>query len=94
MNFSRFFRAPQQLDDEAKSRNAIDELLNFGATSYYPKLLAWLEKEAASPLKVGNHLDMIQSAVRANTLREVRDTLVKRVEHARAAASAEGEDDA
>jgi hypothetical protein len=30
-------------------------------------------------------MDMIQSAVRANTLREIRDTLVKRIANARAA---------
>jgi len=31
-------------------------------------------------------MDMIQSAVRANTLREIRDTLVRRVSNARSAA--------
>jgi hypothetical protein len=87
MNFQRFFRPQaEELDDEAEQINRINELLDFAATAYYPKMIQWLEDEANRPLAVGNHSDMIQSAVRANTLREIRDTLVRRIEHARSAA--------
>ena len=87
MNFQRFFRPQaEELDDEAEQINRLNEVLDFGDTSYYSKFISWLENEANKPLTIGDHGDMIQSAVRANTLREVRDTLVKRVEHARSAA--------
>jgi len=87
MNFQRFFR-PQadEKDDDAEYINKINEVLDFADTSYYNKFISWLENEANKPLTIGDHGDMIQSAVRANTLREIRDTLVRRVEHARSAA--------
>lgn len=85
MDFSRFFAKREQADEDTSRVNAINEMLDFAATSYFPKYIQWLEKEANRPLLVGDHMQMIQSAVRANTLREIRDTLVKRVEQARAA---------
>lgn len=90
VDFRRFFR-PKELDDDAEQANLANEVLDFAATSYFPKFLAWLDREAGKPLKVGDHMDMIQSAVRANTLREIRDTLVRRIENARAALTPEDE---
>lgn len=83
-DFARFFRTRPD-DEDAERLNTINELLDFGATSYFPKFIVWLENEANRPFSIGDHMQMIQAAVRANTLREVRATLVKRVEHARAA---------
>ena len=88
--FNPFRRHPS--DDGERNELVVEsEILEFANTSYFPKLLVWLEKEAARPLKIGDHSQMIQSAVRANTLREIRDTLVKRVEFARAAMSEDTE---
>lgn len=67
------------------------EVLEFAETAYFKKFVDWLDREAFSPLNVGNEVDIIQSAVRANTLREIRNTLVKQVERARAA-TMEGEE--
>lgn len=87
MNFQRFFRPhAEELDDESDQINRINEILDFADASYYGTFISWLEAEANRPLTIGDHGDMIQSAVRANTLREIRDTLVRRVDHARSAA--------
>jgi hypothetical protein len=87
-DFARFFRrqAVEEIDPDTDMLNKANELLDFASTAYYEKFLAYLDKESSRPLKVGDHMDMIQSAVRANTLREIRDTLVKRVANARSAA--------
>lgn len=86
-DFRRFFRPQvEPTDPDADLLNRANELLDFGNTAYYAKFLEWLDREASRPLKVGDHMDMIQSAVRANTLREIRSTLVRRVSDARAAA--------
>lgn len=93
-DFMRFFRprVADITDYEAEVLNQANELLDFAATAYYEKFLAWLDKESSRPLKVGDHMDMIQSAVRANTLREIRDTLVRRVANARSAAMGTGDE--
>ena len=85
----RFFRPRPAVesDPEDTALNDANELLDFAATSYYRKFIDWLENESFRPLKVGDPNIMLQSAVRANTLREIRATLVSRVAHARAAAS-------
>jgi len=87
-DFARFFfrRPVEEIDPDADILNKANELLDFAATTYYQKFLEYLDKESSRPLKVGDHMDMIQSAVRANTLREIRDTLVRRVSNARSAA--------
>jgi hypothetical protein len=88
VDFGRFFRRPavEELDVDSEILNQANELLDFSSTVYYSKFLEYLDKESSRPLKVGDHMDMIQSAVRANTLREIRDTLVRRVANARSAA--------
>ena len=89
VDFGRFFRprVEEVVDVETEILNDANEILDFANTSYYAKFMAYLDKEAGRPLKVGDHMDMIQSAVRANTLREIRDTMVRRVSNARAAAT-------
>jgi hypothetical protein len=67
--------------DKAAFQEAID-VLDFSQTPYYGRLLTWLEEQAAQPLVVGDHLDMVRSAVRANTMREVRRHLLRSVEAA------------
>lgn len=79
------FRRKQRSDDADAGLYSEAEVLEFASTAYYQKFVGWLEREAMRPLKIGGHEEMIQSAVRANTLREIRDTLVRRVEVARAA---------
>jgi hypothetical protein len=91
--FKRFFRMVrnQPQDVEATVSAEVHELLDFANTAYYPKFLAYLDREAAKPLKVGDHMDMIQSAVRSNTLRDIHSTLVRWVMHARSAVQQEEE---
>ena len=87
-DFARFFRRQvvEEIDPDTDMFNKANEFLDFAATVYYERFLAYLDKESSRPLKVGDHMDMIQSAVRANTLREIRDTMVRRVANARSAA--------
>jgi len=89
VDFGRFFRPRpvESIDPDAELLNSANELLDFSATPYYAKFIEWLEREANRPMKVGDHMVMIQSAVRANTLKEIRDTLVRRVSNARSAAT-------
>lgn len=86
-DFLRFFR-PQvdPLDPDADLLNQANEILDFANTAYFGKFMEWLDREAGKPLKIGDHMDLIQSAVRANTLREIRSALARRVSSARDAA--------
>jgi len=88
LSFSRFFASPQveELDVDAEVLNQANELLDFSSTTYFTKFMDYLDREASKPLKVGDHMDMIQSAVRSNTLREIRTTMLRRVSNARSAA--------
>jgi len=87
--FNPFRRRVGEVDPDIEQINKSAEVLEFAATPYYQKYIDWLYREATKPFIIGNHSDMIQSAVRANTLREIRDTLVKQVELARAAIAGE-----
>ncbi len=90
----RFFRPRvEPLDHDAELLNKANEILDFAATAYFAKFMEWLDREAAKPLKVGDHMDMIQSAVRANTLREIRSALARRVSDARDAAQQVSEEE-
>jgi len=88
VDFGKYFRRDEVevVDHDAELLNEANEILDFSNTAYFTKFLAYLDKEASRPLKVGDHMDMIQSAVRANTLREIRDTMVRRISSARSAA--------
>jgi len=87
-DFARFFRpSSEAVDPDAEALGQANELLDFASTAYFPKFIGWLEAEALRPMKISkDSTDLIESAVRANTLKEIRDTLVRRVSHARAAA--------
>jgi hypothetical protein len=88
-DYLRFFRPkPESTDDLSRLLNNCNEVLDFANTAHFPKFIAWLEREALRPMKISKDAsEMIESAVRANTLKEIRDTYVRRVSDARAAAT-------
>jgi len=86
-DYTRFFRRSTVVSVEpAVEQESVlaEEIVAFGALPYFAKFVAWLDAEAFRPLKIGNQLDMVQAAVRANTLREIREHLVKEIARARA----------
>lgn len=83
--FDKFFREEDGPDPDLKEIQAAQEILSFAQHPYYEKFLEELDRDAGAPLAVGNHMDMIQAAVRSNTLREIRSRLANRVKRAEAA---------
>jgi hypothetical protein len=53
------------------------EIVNWTQMPYHATFMEYLRTEIDKPLLVGNHMDMIQSAARANTLKEIRDYLLR-----------------
>lgn len=88
-DYLRFFRPKiEPLDPDAEMFNKANELIDFANTAYYVKFISWLEEEIMKPTVVSKDLTVnTESAVRANTLKEIRSTLVRRVASARAAAT-------
>lgn len=85
--FARFFRVEEQEetgDDLVKAH----DIMEFASTRHFARFLEWLQAQADEPLSVGDHSDMIQQAVRANTLREVRTKLLRDLNVAREAVEA------
>jgi hypothetical protein len=67
------------------------QVIAFAMLPYYERYLVWLEREASKPLPIGDHMEMVKVAVRSNTLREVKEHLIREVRSARAAVSVERE---
>jgi hypothetical protein len=87
--FARFF-APDEDEDEGVEE--ANEIVAFANMPYYPKLLAWLASEADKPMTIGDHMNMVLAAARANTFKEIRKSLQHRVEQAVRLIEAERED--
>jgi hypothetical protein len=81
---ARFFRDEDAVADDATyavAREAVDWV----SQPYHEKFCKWLDDEASKPFQIGqDQMALIQAAVRANTLREVR----RHVERVRVAAMA------
>lgn len=76
-DFASYFR-----DEEAERESEVLEqarrFLDWSSCDYHAKFLDWLNREASKPIPVsGNHMDVVQAAVRANTLREIIQHLTR-----------------
>lgn len=76
-NFSRFFR-DEQVEAEQGAVDRARMVLDWVSQEYHPKFEEWLEREASKPMDISaQHMDLVKSAVRANTLKEIREYLGK-----------------
>jgi len=89
--FDRFFRDEED-DRQQEVLSEAHSLLKWASEPYFPVFLGFLEREAAKPLVVGDHMELVKQAVRANTLREIRADLLRKVNLAQAAIAQTRED--
>jgi hypothetical protein len=68
--YSRFFH-----EDDGGEEFPFRIVLDWVSQEYHAKFLEWLDAESSKPLPIT--ADLVKAAVRANTLKEVRDHLVK-----------------
>jgi hypothetical protein len=88
--FSPYFEpSEEELEEERKAREDAHEVLAWARHPYFKKHIASLERMANEPLPIGDNDNLVQAAVRANVLREVRADLLKLVDRAKAAISVE-----
>lgn len=82
--FSRFFRTDPTDEDGLKPEEITEaeELCAWAALPYFQKYLNHLDKEASKPAVISDHVAMIQSAVRSNTLRAEKEYLTVHVKRA------------
>jgi len=74
-DFTKYFRNEQE-EAEAQAVDMAREVLDWVGQAYHAKFDQWLESEASKPLDTSKpHAELIQSAVRANTLKEIRQYL-------------------
>ena len=80
--FKKFF----ENDEEEPGTDLTEcrEVLEFARTLYYPKLIAYLEREADAQLVIRDNVSMIQSAARINAFKEVKAHLKRQVRDAAA----------
>ena len=73
--FRHFFQDKEEVEYEAHVERC-REVLDWTGQAYHKQFLSWLDEQAGKPYEVSeNHMAMVQAAVRANTLREVRQYL-------------------
>lgn len=85
MSVSDFFANLFQTDDTddlATMRSRAGELVLAERTPFVERLMEYLDEEADKPVKIGG--DMIESAVRANTFKEIRAKLKRDFKEAHA----------
>lgn len=76
-----FFRDADPAVERAEA--LADEILDVAERPYWKRFMEWIDKQAAAPLKISSdHMDMVQSAVRANVYREIRDHLTTEIRKA------------
>ncbi len=79
--FRRLFQTEEEDDQGLILAN---EILEAARLPYFDKLIVYLEAEADKPLTVGGQVEMIRSAERINTFREIKQKLKKDVARAKA----------
>lgn len=58
-------------DEEDYQEDKARQIIEFEGIPYYRDFRSYLISEIQAPLKVSDHASMIQSAVRANTFKEI-----------------------
>jgi hypothetical protein len=81
--YSRFFEVEEDKSAEAELVTHSD-VLDWAGRAYHAKFMEYLENGFNRPVKVGEPMDMVQAAVRANTFREIREHIQKLVKYAEA----------
>lgn len=73
-DFGSYFRREQE-DAEIRVVARAREILDWMSQAYHQQFMAWLEEQASRPFSLDKPDKIVQSAVRANTLREVQEHL-------------------
>jgi len=74
-------------EDEEVSEHSYEiahELLNWAAMPYFKTFCEYLDREASKRYEIGNHLDMVKDAARANAYREIREDITRDIRRAEA----------
>lgn len=89
MRFWEYFTPPaeEQAEPDVAEANVVME---FARSEYRVRLLAWLDREGSKPFSVGDHMTMIQTAVRANTIREIKNKIERDIQAAEEILKANG----
>lgn len=75
-DYLHYFQRPSPIEPETLTSPA--DILDWCSRPYHARFLAWLDAEASRKITIdSNHLAVIESAVRANTLREIRQHLLR-----------------
>lgn len=81
----RFFASEEEPDATDDAVRAASIALDFSRHAEYAVLVEWLEKEIERPVPVlGDLVGMASAVSRANTLKEVRDHMRRRVRQSEA----------
>ena len=74
---SNFFRGDREQED-AERHEICRQALDWMGQAYHKRFMAWLEDNGMKEIPVSsNHMDLVQSTVRGNTFREVRNYLLR-----------------
>jgi hypothetical protein len=79
--FANLFQ-PEEAESVATMRLKASEFVLAERTPFFERLMEYLDEEADKPVKIGS--DMIESAVRANTFKEIRAKLRRDLKEAHA----------
>ena len=72
--FDHFFRSEDDAFEQAAFHEA-REVLDWMGQAYHDKFEKWLDEQASKPFEIGPKL--VESAMRVNTLREVKQHLAR-----------------
>lgn len=78
--FSWLFKPDEDTDLGVVKAN---QVLEAERLPWFSDLIAWLDAEADKPLAVGGQIEMIRSAERINTFKEIKNRLKRDVARAR-----------
>jgi hypothetical protein len=79
--FDKFFQLDHQEGAALLEKAQVaDEIIAWSNMPYFKKHMDWLLDEATRPATISeNHMEMVKSAVRANTLKEIRQHLERAI---------------
>ena len=76
-DFASFFRNSDE-EAEIAARGRARAVIDWMGREYHKEFMKWLDDEASKPFDIDkDEMRLIKSAVRANTLREVRSHLLR-----------------
>ncbi len=82
--FSGLFANDEDVEDDVGAARAhAGELVLAERTPFVERFMEYLQEEADRPVKIGDQMSMVESAVRANTFKEIRAKLKRDFRQAR-----------